>query len=156
MKFERRLIARLTVIESGELLAVAKEKFDLETRAVVFHQLPSVQFQVGRSQHDVTWLGQVFPIDEDDHTQFPPERFVPDDGCVDMDIPLIFPRSEIFKSAQVLPVDLTVVLALAPATAWVLTGIQKQAISIAAQLRDRMESETDNFINIFLLREVAI
>ncbi len=69
---------------------------------------------------------------------------------------IIFQRPQILKPAQVLPVDLAVVLALAPTTARVWAGIQEQAIGVAAQLRDRMEPEIDNYINIFLLRVIAI
>src|SRR5581483_193897 len=138
------------------LLAVAKEKLDLETRPIKLHQLASVQPQVGRRQNDVTRPGRVFPINEDDHPQFPLERPVPDDGRVEMEMRFVCQRPEVLKPAQVLPVDLAVVLALAPAPPRMRFGVKEQTVGITTQFGDRVQSETDDFVNVFLLREVAV
>src|SRR5712691_9443037 len=68
----------------------------------------------------------------------------------------IFPCAEVLETAQVLEVDLPVILAPCPASLRVWIGGEKQAVGVAPQLGDRVQIEADDFINIFLLRIVAI
>ena len=64
----------------------------------------------------------------------------------------IFPCAEVLETAQVLEVDLPVILAPCPASLRVWTGGEKQAVGVAPQLGDRVQIEANDFINIFLLR----
>jgi len=73
-----------------------------------------------------------------------------------MQVLFIFERPKILKPAQVLPVDLAVVLASSPAPVRMRAGVEEQTVGIAPQLGDRMQLQTDDFINVFLLRKVAV
>src|SRR6266516_174328 len=68
----------------------------------------------------------------------------------------IFPCAEVLETAQVLEVDLPIIFASSPTSLRVRTGVEKQAVGVAPQFGDRVQIETDDFINIFLLRIVAI
>ena len=81
---------------------------------------------------------------------------MPYDGGIQVQMRLIFSCAEILEMAQVLEVDLPVILAPCPASLRVRTGIEKQAVGVAPQLGDRVQIEADDFINIYLLRILAI
>src|SRR5437016_11790682 len=66
------------------------------------------------------------------------------------------PRAEVLETAQVLEVDFPIILPPCPASLRVRTGVEKQAVGVAPQFGDRMQIEADDFINIFLLRIIAI
>src|SRR5437867_255650 len=69
---------------------------------------------------------------------------------------LLFSCAEVLETAQVLEVDLPSIFAPGSPSLWVRTGVEKQAVGVAPQAGDRVQIETDDFINIFLLRIVAI
>src|SRR5262249_28753400 len=69
---------------------------------------------------------------------------------------LLFSCAEVLETAQVLELDLPVILPPCPTALWVRTGVEKHAVGIAPQFGDRVQIETDDFINIFLLCIVAI
>ena len=146
----------MTVEEPGELFAVAEEKLDLETRNIEVYQFMPIQIRISRAQYDETRLGRVFPIEEDDNTQATLKRLVPHHGGIQMHMRLIFSCAEIFKTAQVLEVDLPVIFAPCPTALRVRAGVEKHAVSVAPQFGDGMQIEADDFINIFLLRIVAV
>src|SRR5512145_107211 len=73
-----------------------------------------------------------------------------------MQMRLILPGTEVLETAQVLEVDLPVILPPCPTALWVRTGVEKQAVGVAPQFGDRMQIEADDCIHIFLLRIVAI
>ena len=58
--------------------------------------------------------------------------------------------------AQGLEVDLAVICAPCPASLRVRTRVKKPAVGVAPQCSDGMEREADHFIQIFLLRIIAI
>jgi len=64
--------------------------------------------------------------------------------------------AEILKAAEVLEIDLTIILAPPPTSRRVRFGEEEPAFGIAPQLGDRMQIEADHLINIFLLRKVAV
>ena len=47
-------MTRLAIGKTCELLAVAKDKLDLETRAISLNQFATIQLQISRSQDHVT------------------------------------------------------------------------------------------------------
>src|SRR5215813_5206946 len=114
MNIERLLGSSLTVRESGERVAVANEELDLETRHGSLDPLAAVQFQLRRSQDHVRRLGWIFPSDEDDHPELPLERDVPDHGRIERDLWRLLQPAEILNPAEVLKVDLAVILTLPP------------------------------------------
>src|SRR4029450_5615416 len=65
-------------------------------------------------------------------------------------------RSEVLETVQGLEVDLPIIFAPCPTSLRVRTGVEKQAVGVAPQFGDGVQIETDDFINIFLLRIVAI
>src|SRR5437588_5037124 len=65
-------------------------------------------------------------------------------------------RAQIFKPAEVREVDLAIVLALPPTALRVRAGIKEPTVGIAPQLGDGMQFEVNDFINIFLLRKIAV
>jgi hypothetical protein len=69
---------------------------------------------------------------------------------------LIFPCAEVLKTAQVLEVDLPSIFASCPPALRVRSGVEKHAVGVAPQFGDHMQIEVGDFINIFLLRIVAI
>src|SRR5262245_3893480 len=156
MEIECRLGSCLTIREAGELFAVPKEKLNLEPRHVELHQLVAVQLQIGRGQDNITRLVGIFAIDEDHHAQLALEGDVPDQGRVEMDMVSLLQRTEIFKAAQVLKVDLAVILALRPAALRVRAAIEEQTVGVVAQLRDRVQLKINDCVNIFLFRKVAV
>ncbi len=148
--------ACLTVQQAGELFAVAEEKLDLETRGVEVEKFMSIQLRIRRAQNDETWLGRVFAVQENHKTQATLQRLVPHDGGIQVPMRLICSCAEILEAAQVLEVDLPVIFAPCPTALRVRTGVEKHAVGVAPQFGDRMQLEADDFINIFLLRIVAI
>src|SRR5215475_3523506 len=81
---------------------------------------------------------------------------MPDHRCRQMHMVNLRQRAERLKPAQVLPVNLAVILAVRPAPRRMWAGEQEATIGIAAQLRDRVQSEVYHGINILLLRKVAV
>src|SRR5262249_22829351 len=59
-------------------------------------------------------------------------------------------------TAQILEVDLPVILPPGPAALRVRTGVEQHAVGVAPQFGDGVQTEADDLINIFLLRVVAI
>src|SRR4029453_16843065 len=68
----------------------------------------------------------------------------------------LFSCAEVLETAQVLEVDLPRIFAPVSPSLWVRTGVEKQAVGVAPQAGERVQIETDDFINIFLLCIVAI
>src|SRR6476619_445867 len=116
----------------------------------------TIQLRISRAQNDETRLGRVFPIEEDHKAQATLKRLVPHHGGIQVQMRLICSCAEVLETAQGLKVDLPVILALGPTSLWVRTGVEKHAVGIAPQLGDSVQIETNDFINIFLLRIVAI
>ena len=79
-----------------------------------------------------------------------------DDGRIEMHCLSLLQRAEILKAAEVLKIDLAIILARPPASLRVWFSEQEQAIGIAPQLGNRMQIEADHLINIFLLRKVVL
>src|SRR5216683_3289682 len=69
---------------------------------------------------------------------------------------LIFPCSEVLETAQGLEVDLPVILAPCPTSLRVWTGGEQHAVSVAPQCGDGVQIEANDFLNILLLRIVAV
>ena len=65
-------------------------------------------------------------------------------------------RCRDLETAQVLEIDLPIIFAPCPTALRVQAGVEQHAVGVAPQFGDRMQIETDDFINIFLLRIVAI
>src|SRR5262249_24842544 len=156
MNIERLLGSGLTVRESGERVAVANEELDLETRHGSLDPLAAVQFQLRRSQDHVRRLGWIFPSDEDDHPELPLERDVPDHGRIERDLWRLLQPAEILNPAEVLKVDLAVILTLPPTWLRMRAGIKEQTAGIAPQLGHRVKLEVNDLIKIFLFRKVAV
>ena len=112
----------------------------------------TIQFRISRSQNDETRFGWVFPVQEHHNTQATLQRLVPHDGGIQVQMRLIFSCAEVLETAQVLEVDLPVILALCPASLGVRTGVGKPAVGVAPQLGDSVQIKADDSINIFLLR----
>ena len=115
MKIQRGFGSCLTVIQPGELFAVAEEKLDLEAGPVELHQLAPVQVQIGRGQDHEARRGRIFSINQDHHPQLVLEGDMPDQGCIEMDMGSLRQRAQSLKAVQVLKGDLTVILAFGPA-----------------------------------------
>ena len=109
----------------GHFCRLRLADLDLEPRPVEFDQRVAGQVQSGRGQDDVTRLGGIFPIDEDDHTQLALERDVPNQGRIQLHVVGFLQRAEGVETAEVLKVDLTVVLASRPAALGMRTGIKE-------------------------------
>ena len=116
----------------------------------------TMQLWIGRAQNNKTRLGWVFPVEEHHQTQATLQRFMPHHGGIQVQMRLICSWAKILETASVLEVDLSVILALCPTSLWVRTGVEKYAVGVAPQLGDRVQTEADDCINIFLLRIVAI
>src|SRR4029450_7222822 len=116
----------------------------------------TIQLRISRAQNDETRLGRVFPVEENHQTQAPLQCLVPHDGGIQVEIRLIFPCAEVLKTAQVLEVDLPSIFASCPPALRVRAGVEKHAVGVAPQFGDHMQIEVGDFINIFLLRIVAI
>src|SRR5215472_8422418 len=128
MKIEGGGGACLTVEEPGELFAVTEEKLDLKTCGVEFYQ----------------------------HTQATLQRLVPHHGGIQVQMRGIFHGAEVLETTQGLEVDLAVIFAPCPTALWVRPSVEKPTVRVAPQLGDRVQIETDDGINIFLLRIVAV
>src|SRR5262252_7842603 len=115
-----------------------------------------VQPRISRAQHDETRLGWVFPIEKDYKAQATLQRLVPHHGGVHMHLRFLWPRAEVLETVQGLEVDLPIIFAPCPTALRVRTGIEKQTVSVAPQFGDGVETEADDFINILLLRIVAV
>src|SRR6266705_223970 len=116
----------------------------------------TIQLRVSRTQYDETRLGRVFLVEEDHDTHATLQRLVPHYGGIQVQMRFIFSCSEVLETAQGLEVDLPIIFAPCPASLRVRTGVEKHAVGVAPQLGDRVQIEADDFINIFLLRIVAI
>jgi hypothetical protein len=143
--------ACLTVQQSGELLAVAEEKLDLETRGVEVYQFMTIQLRVCRAQHDEPRRGRVFPVQEHHQTQATLQRLVSHDGGIQVQMRLIFACAEILATAQVWEVDLPSIFAPCPTSLRVRSGGETPAVGVAPQFGDRLQIEAGDCINIFLL-----
>src|SRR5262245_2531783 len=115
-----------------------------------------MQIGIGRSKNDEAWLGWVFPVEEDHNAQATLKRFVPHHGGIQMQMRFIVYDSKVLETAQSLEVDLAVIFAPCPASLRVRTNIEKPTVRIAPQFGDRVQLETNDFIQIFLLRIVAV
>ena len=156
MEIERGCISCLTIRQPGALFAVAEHQRDLEARPVQLDQLVTVQSQVGRGEENRARLGRVFLIDQHHHTQTPLEGDVPDQRRIHLHMGGLGQCPQSVEAAQVLPVDFAVILAARPFALGMRTGREKPAVGVAPQFGNGVQIETDDFINIFLLRIVAI
>ena len=129
---------------------------DLETRPIQLHQLAAVQGQIRRGQHDIARLGRSFPVDNDHEAQRPFERDVPDNRCIQMPIVRLRHGAKRRKAAEVLKIDFAIILPPRPAALGVRAGIEKPTIGVAPQLGNRVQVETDHFIQVFLLGKVPV
>src|SRR5437870_1257464 len=116
----------------------------------------TIQSRISRAQHDEPRLGRVFPIEEDHKAQATLKRLVPHYGGIQMHMRFLWPRAEVLETVQGLAVDLPIVFTPCPTALRVRTGVEKHAVSIAPQFGDGVQIEADDFINIFLLRIVAV
>jgi hypothetical protein len=112
----------------------------------------SIQLRISRAQHDETRLGRVFPIEQDHKAQATLKRLVPHHGGIQMQMRFLGPRAEVLEPVQGLEVDLPIIFAPCPTSLRVRTGIEKHAVGVAPQFGDGVQTEADDFINIFLLR----
>ena len=112
----------------------------------------AVQIRISRAQNDETRLGWVFPVQEHHKTQATLQRLVPHDGGRQVEMRLIFSCAEVLETAQVLEVDLPVILPPCPAALRVRPSVEKPAVGVAPQCGDGVEIKANDFINIFLLR----
>src|SRR5206468_10570245 len=95
-------------------------------------------------------------IEEDHNAQATLKRLVPHHGGIQMHMRFLWPRAEVLETVQGLEVDLPIIFTPCPTALWVRPGVEKHAVSIAPQFGDGVQIETDDFINIFLLRIVAV
>src|SRR6267143_4001284 len=116
----------------------------------------TIQLRIRRAQNDETRLGRVFPVQENHKTHATLQRLVPHDGGIQVQMRLLFAYAEVLETAQVLEVDLSSIFTPCPAALRVWPGVEKHAVGVAPQFGDRMQIEANNFLNIFLLRLVAI
>src|SRR5215471_9576901 len=116
----------------------------------------TIQFRISRTQNDETRFGWVFPVQEHHQTQATLQRLVPHDSGIQVQMRLIFTCAEILETAQVLEVDLPRIFAPCPTALRVQSGVEKHAVGVAPQFGDGVQIEVNDFINIFLLRIVAI
>src|SRR5262249_45649442 len=86
----------------------------------------------------------------------PLERDVPDHGRIERDLWRLLQPAEILNPAEVLKVDLAVILTLPPTWLRMRAGIKEQTAGIAPQLGDRVKLEVNDLIKIFLFRKVAV
>src|SRR6266849_9207552 len=100
----------------------------------------TMQLRISRAQNDETRLGRVFPVQEHHKTQATLQRLVPHDGGIQVQMRLIFACAEILETAEVLEVDLSVILALCPASLRVRTCREKHAVGVAPQRGDRVQT----------------
>jgi hypothetical protein len=110
----------------------------------------TIQLRISRAQNDETRLGWVFPVQEDHNTHATLKRLVPHHGGIQMQMRFLCPRAEVLETAQGLAVDLPIIFASSPTSLRVWTGVEKPAVGVAPQFGDRVQIETDDFINIFL------
>src|SRR4029453_16110126 len=116
----------------------------------------TIQLWISRAQYNETRLGRVFPIEEDHKAQATLKRLVPHHGGIQMHMRFLWPRAEVLEPVQGLEVDLPIIFTPGSTALWVRTGVEKQAVSVAPQFGDGVQLEADDFINIFLLRIVAV
>src|SRR5262249_9091649 len=116
----------------------------------------AIQLQIRRAQNNETWLGRVFSMEEDHKAPATLKRLVPHHGGIQMQMWFLWPRAEVLETTQVLEVDLPIIFTPCPTSLRVRTGVEKHAVSVAPQFGDGVQMEADNFINIFLLRIVAV
>jgi len=116
----------------------------------------TIQLRICRAQHDEPRLGRGLPVQEPHKTQATLQRLVPHDGGIQGQMRLIFSWGESLETAQGLEVDLPSLLAPGPTSLRVRSGVEKHAVGVAPQFGNRRQIEADNFINIFLLRLVAV
>jgi len=116
----------------------------------------AIQSRISRAQYDETRLGRGFPIEEDYNTQATLQRLVPHHGGIQMHMRFLWPRAEVFKPVQGLEVDLPIIFTPCPTALGVRTSVEKPAVRVAPPFGDGMQIEPDDFINIFLLRVVAV
>src|SRR5262249_2549779 len=128
----------------------------LETRNIEVYQFMAIQIRISRAQHDETRLGRVFPLEEDHNTQATLQRLVPHHGGIQMHMRFLWPRAEVLEPVQGLEVDLPIIFPPGPTSLWVRTGVEEPAVRVASQFGDGVQLEADDFINVFLLRIVAI
>src|SRR5215813_12933222 len=116
----------------------------------------AIQGRISRAQHDETRFGWVFPVQEHHQTQAPLQRLMPHHGGLQVQMRRICSWAKVLEPAQVLEVDLPIILPPCPTALRVRTSIEKHAVSVAPQFGDGVQIEADDFINIFLLRIVAV
>src|SRR5215470_14747854 len=116
----------------------------------------AMQCRIRRAQNDETRLGRVLPVQEHHKTQATLQRFMPHHGGIQMQMRLICSWAKVLEPAQVLEVDLPVRLPPCPPALRVWTGVEKPAVGVAPQFGDGVQLKAHDFINIFLLRIVAV
>src|SRR5499426_1561378 len=114
------------------------------------------QIRISRAQNNETRLGWVFPVEEHHKAQATLKRLVPHYRGIQMQMRFLLHGAEVFETAQGLEVDLPVILPPCPTALRVRTRVEKRAVGVAPQLGDGVQIEADDFINIFLLRIVAV
>jgi hypothetical protein len=116
----------------------------------------TVQLRISRAQHDATRLGRGFPVQANHQTHAPLQCLVPPDGGIQVQMRLILSGAESLETAQVLEVALPSICAPCPTALRGRTGREQPAVGVAPPFGQRMQIETDDFIQLCLLRIVAI
>src|SRR5262249_18424846 len=73
-----------------------------------------------------------------------------------MHMRFLWSRAEVLESVQGLEVDLAIIFTPGPTALRVRTGVEEPAVRVAPQFGEGVQMEADDFINVFLLRIVAI
>jgi hypothetical protein len=156
MNISGRGHACLTVEPPGELVAVAEEKLELETRGLERYKVTTMRSGVGRSQNDDAWLGWVFPVEEDHKAQAKLKRLGPHHGGIQMQMRCTVHSAKVRETAQRLEVDLAVICAPCPAALRGRTSVAKPTVRLAPPCGERVQRKADDFRKLFLRRLIAV
>src|SRR5215831_7788351 len=99
----------------------------------------AIQCRISRAQHNETRFGWVFPVQEHHKTQATLQRFMPPHGGIQMQMRRICSWAKVLEPAQVLEVDLPVILPPCPPALRVWTSVEKPAVGVAPQFGDGVQ-----------------
>ena len=149
MKIQGLPGTHLTILQPRELLGIAKEKFDLKACLIRLNQRSRIKLNVSGSQHDITRLGRVVTIDQDDDAQFASQTVMPQPGRVEFNLCVVEQGSDQFEAPQILPIDFALVLARTtflpfPAR----RRRQKRTVGVGAQFRDELPAAARDRVDV--------